>query len=249
MSNYLKNKYYTIILSNEKFKGIFLLCIFGSFISSFDLVKTISYEEAILSYFSSNLCQLFLFTILFITSIITFSIFEKNKSIVIRYKNKSIYLNNLFKTISIINFIVYLQFVTLGLTILTFKYFDNLSFSYISSYQIPFIVYNIYSIIKYFFIINMIIIICILIYKLLNKLIGGSSFIFFLILKDMYPYSIESIDNIFNIKLFFGYYLYPFEYSSFLLEIICFGFIFFCFFCLSKLLKKIILDKKIFIDC
>ena len=190
-----------------------------------------------------------MFTILFITSIITFSIFEKNKSIVIRYKNKSIYLNNLFKTISIINFIVYLQFVTLGLTILTFKYFDNLSFSYISSYQIPFIVYNIYSIIKYFFIINMIIIICILIYKLLNKLIGGSSFIFFLILKDMYPYSIESIDNIFNIKLFFGYYLYPFEYSSFLLEIICFGFIFFCFFCLSKLLKKIILDKKIFIDC
>ena len=163
MSNYLKNKYYTNILSNEKFKGIFLLCIFGSFISSFDLVKTISYEEAILSYFSSNLCQLFLFTILFITSIFTFSIFEKNKSIVIRYKNKSIYLNNLFKTISIINFIVYLQFVTLGLTILTFKYFDNLSFSYISCYQIPFIVYNIFSLIKYFFIINMIIIICILI--------------------------------------------------------------------------------------
>ena len=85
----LKIKYYSHILNNEKFKGIFLFCLFGAFISSFDLSKNISYEEAILSYFSSNLFQLFVFTILFISSIFTFSLFNSNNSFIIRYKNKS----------------------------------------------------------------------------------------------------------------------------------------------------------------
>ena len=40
-----------------------------------------------------------------------------------------------------------------------------------------------------------------------------------LILKLGFVYSTDIIDNISKIKLFFGYYLYPFQYASFSLEL------------------------------
>ena len=86
-------------------------------------------------------------------------------------------------------------------------------------------------------------------YKLFNKFVGGGCFILFILMKDIYPYSIDIINNIFDIKLFFGYYLYPFEYSSFLLEILCFLIFFSVLYFGYKLLKNITLRKNIFIDC
>lgn len=260
MVNYMKNlikkqlmnyKKIKILLNTDKFKAIFLASILAVFFSSYELnsdIVSLSYEGTILSLFSGHLFQLFLFCILFVSSIYTISYFDKSYQNIIRYKNKKEYLNNLLKNVSIVNFIIYLYYIIIGLIIVTFKCFGNISFSFIEYYKIPFILYNCYSFIKYYIIINILILISICLYKCLNKFIGGGILSLIIILNGCWQYSSNVIATFSDFHLFYGYYLYPFQYSSFIFEICCFSLEIIILLLILEIIKYINLKyKKIYV--
>lgn len=241
MKNSLKFKflYYKNILNHEKYNAILLLCLFCSFISSYDIPNNLNYEEAFLSHISSGLFQLLLFIILFITSITTYTICYRKISSMLRYANKNIYISNIMKNITIINLIIFLCYILMSSTIITIKHFTTIAFTSISIYNIPYIIYNIFTIIKYFFIINIIILFSMLFYIKFNKIIGFLCFSLLLILKDGYLYTFDIINTVFKIKLFFGYYLLPIQYKSFYLEVICSIIYIVIIYCLYHVVKKV----------
>ena len=100
------------------------------------------------------------------------------------------------------------------------KCFNNIRLEYLPYYNIPFIIYNIYTYIKYFIIIEIFINIIICFYKLLGKTCTALLFVSFIAVKEMYTYKIEIISSLKGGHLFYGYFLNPFEYSSITFDII-----------------------------
>ena len=153
------------ILNSNKFKAIFLIIIITCIFNLFNIENGIKFEEAI---FSSITCTLFIFVIigiLFISSCITLDLFDKEFAIILRYKNKLTYLKELLKLISLVNSILFGLAISITILFITFKYFGIITFGKISNYNIPFIIYNLFTIIKYYIIINILSLIGICLYN------------------------------------------------------------------------------------
>lgn len=199
--------------------------------------------------YSSPVFQIFLFLILFICSWNTVNIFDKNTSTIIRYKNKKEYLKNLFWEISIVNFLAYIMYIFSVLIFLILYLYGNVVLGTYTIYNIPMIIYVVFMIIKYFLIVDILILITISIYKLSNIIFGFISLLLILCLKLMWPYHIQIIEDFRDFKLFYGYYLYPFEYSNFAFEISSFFLIFFILLILIFLISLILYKRRKDIIC
>lgn len=215
------------ILNSNKFKAIFLIIIFTCIFNLFNIENGIAYEEAIFSSITSTLFLFVIIGILFISSCITLDLFDKEFGIILRYKNKLRYLKELLKLISLVNLIIFGLAISITILFTTFKYFGITTFDKMSNYNIPFIVYNLFTITKYYIIINILSLIGICLYKNFGKILCYIYYALIIILYYTYPVSNSIITN-FNIKnLFFKYYIYPFQYANFYLEL-SFAIIFIC---------------------
>ncbi len=201
------------ILNSNKFKAIFLIIIFTCIFNLFNIENGIAYEEAIFSSITSTLFLFVIIGILFISSCTTLDLFDKKFGIILRYKNKLEYLKELLKLISLVNLIIFGLAISITILFTTFKYFGITTFDKMSNYNIPFIVYNLFTITKYYIIINILSLIGICLYKNFGKIL---CYIYYALITN------------FNIKnLFFKYYIYPFQYANFYLEL-SFAIIFIC---------------------
>lgn len=208
------------VMSNtEKFKAIFLIIIFCSLICSRNIPDNVSYENAILYYSSTGLYQIFLFVVMFISSIFTMSMFDKGLITILRFKDKRNYLENMLFAVSLVNILVYLLFSIIGILFVTLNYAGNINFGTFIYYNIPFFTYNIFIYVKYFIIINLLILICIIICKNFGKIFGSLLLIVIIILKENYVYIVNSIESYSDFRWFYGYYLYPFQHSNLMLEL------------------------------
>ncbi len=219
--NYNFNRTKTIF-NSIKFKSIFLLCIFCTLISSFNVPSNLMFENAIMYNISTSLYQFLLFFTLFLSSVFAMNIINKDYSSFLRFKGKKEYLISLFQSITIINAVTYIIYSIFGLVFVILKYNGNISFIKFDYYSIPYFIFNIYLYLKYFCIFNLLIMITILIYKNINKILGSIVGIAICVVKENYIYSIDQVQSIENIHLFYGYYLYPFEYSNFPLDLCAF---------------------------
>ncbi len=206
--------------NNEKIKILFLISIISNILCSFNILKGISYEETIFYYISTQLYIDLLFVILFISSAFAISIFNKSFNTIIRCKDKKEYLSNLIIFIFIVNLIVYITHSIIGIIIITLKSAGNINLEMLTSYNIPFIIYNIYTYIKYFIVIELLISISVCFYKLFGKSSLAALILFALvILKDNFIYSNSIITSIDLKHLFYGYFLGNYQYSNFILDI------------------------------
>lgn len=211
-----------IISNTTKFKSIFLLCIICNLINSFNIPTDLLFENAITYNISTGLYQILLFITLFLNSIYTMNVYNEDSTTFLRFKNKKNYLSSLILQITLMNIITYLIYSICGLIFVTLKYYENINFIQFEFYKIPYFIFNGYLYFKYFVIFNLLILIAILIYKNINRIIGSAFGIFLYMLKDNYAYSLDKIQSVSDIHLFYGYYLYPFEYSSFSLDLCAF---------------------------
>lgn len=211
-----------IISNSIKFKSIFLLCIVCNLINSFNIPDDLLFENAITYNISTSLYQILLFITLFLTSIYTMNMFNEDSTTFLRFKSKKNYLSSLFSSITLMNIITYVIYSICGLIFVILKYYGNINFIQFEFYKIPYLVFNIYLYFKYFIVFNLLILIVAIVYKNVNKIVGSLFGLFIYMLKDNYTYSLDKIQSISNIHLFYGYYLYPFEYSSFSLDLCAF---------------------------
>ncbi len=117
-----------LISNSIKYKSIFLLCIFCTLISSFNIPKDLSFENAIMYNISAGLYQILLFLTLFLNSVFAIRAINKDYSSFLRFKSKKEYLISLFQSITIINLITYIIYSLLGLMFVIVKYYGNINF-------------------------------------------------------------------------------------------------------------------------
>lgn len=196
------------------------MLILTCFLNLFNIQNGIVYEEAFFSSITNTLFLFVLISLLFISSCITLYYFDKDYTILLRYENKLKYLKKLFISISIVNLIVYCFAMVITLLLLSFKYFGCITFGKISSYNMPFFIYNIFTMIKYFIVINILSLIGICVYKNFGKVFSYIYYSIILILYYMLPVSVDIIGNFSIRNLLFKYYIFPFQYANFYLELL-----------------------------
>lgn len=207
------------ILDTEKFKIIFLTIFSTCFFSFFNILPSISYSEALFNYISSSIFLFPLISIVFISSCIFLESFDKDYSTLLRFNDKMDYLKKLLISISIGNFIIFLSAIVIGILFVTFKYFGLMTFSDVEYYNISYVMYSIFTIVKYFIIINILSLIGICVYKIFGKIIGYVYYLIILALYYCHPISSNIIGH-FSIKsLNFKYYLTSTQFASFNLEV------------------------------
>lgn len=218
-------------------------------ISIFNIINIpdigMSFENKILYFFSTRFYQLSIIIILFIFSIKIINLIDSNLFIVLRYNSKKEYINSIIKIIVLNNIFIYTLSVLISLILLTIFNYNNISFINYEIYNIPFFIYNIYTLIKYYFIIDSIVIIGILLFKGQNIYISSFFLFFILIFKDNWNYNIDIINSLKDFKLFYGYYLMILKYSSFSLELCALSLELIILSSIKELINKLILIKRI----
>ena len=210
------------ILKSNKYITVFWILIFLCVLNLFNIPNDITYEEKILNSISSPLFMVVLIGTLFMSSSLIISYIDKDYSKLLRFKNKKDYLKDLMLSVSIINLVLFLFTIFTNILFVSIFNIGYIKFENYIYYEIPFLIYNIFTIIKYYLIINSLALFGICLYKNINKVVGY--IYYFLILMFYYTYPIKVlIINDFKIKnLFFKYYLVPYIYLNFKLEIISF---------------------------
>lgn len=237
------------ILDSPKFKTLFLLILFTCIFNSFNLNSTLHYEEAILTSFTNPLFMFMLIGTTFLSTTILISSFDKNFSTILRYKNKFEYIKNLLISNVIIGIVVYMLAVSITLLILTFKYFGHIRFNNIPYYDIPFVVYNIFTILKYAIVICILSMIGCCVYKNFGKIIGYIYYVFILVVYYLAPVKTEIISEFKLENLNFKFYLAPYQYTDIFLDVVSF-IIFVCvsILIISALIYATVRASKIKID-
>ena len=210
------------ILKSNKYKTIFWILIFLCFLNLFNIPNDIPYEEKILNSISSPLFLVVLIGTLFMSSSLMISYIDKDYSKLLRFKNKNYYLKDLMISVSITNLVLFLFTIFINLLFVSIFNIGHIKFGNYIYYEIPFFLYNMFTIIKYYFIINSLALIGICLYKNINKVVGYIYYFLILMLYYTYPIKALIINNFRINNLFFKYYLVPFVYLNFKLEIISF---------------------------
>lgn len=207
------------ILDTDTFKMVFLAVLFMCFFSLFNIASDASYTEGLFIYINSKTFLFPLICIIFVSSCIFLFAFDKDYSTLLRFDTKANYLKKLVISLSIGNFIIYSLAIIMGILFVTLKYFGAMTFSNVEYYNISYVVYIIFAVIKLFVIIDLLALIGICIYKNLGKI--GAYFYYTAVL-IFYYYSSVSLNVIshFTLKsLNLSYYLSESIYTSFGLEI------------------------------
>lgn len=245
----MKNDFKLIIslLQNTRFKvTIIILALlsfmaFGSITNKMTIVDGI-YNSLTWNFFIMVLLFLFLFNAY---NIITET--SKNYSFLIRTKNYKVFISKIIKFIFISNLIIYLIILFLLLIISVLRTGMNLQIDSYGIYNINNLVYLIFHIIRSYFILNMLVIILVSLYKLVKEEVV-------VILSGVLPISIvaltpfiseKKITSVFKLPLYYGEYFIKNNYGRLTFEI-CMSLLFISVLALiSKILIEVTSKRKI----
>lgn len=207
---------------------ILILVLFGILngINSQSMINgyTSFYQTIINNFFQTNYLAAIFMGMLFAT-IETVILSKKDYSHLIRYKNKEKYLENLIKVIFKKNFVIYvISFATVMIVISIRALFNNCSITDIYYYyQMPDYIYLIFSFIKVYLILQLIMAIILLVWTLFPKIY--TILLSFGILFDLFLFSdFISINKISDINFHLHIYITPISYPSFMMEVCAYSF-------------------------
>ena len=172
---------------------------------------------------------------------------SKNYSFLIRIKNYKEFISKIIKFIFISNLIIYLIVLFLLLIISVLRTGMNLQIDSYGIYNINNLVYLIFHIIRSYFILNMLVVILVSLYKLVKEEMV-------VILSGILPISIvaltpfiseKKITSVFKLPLYYGEYFIKNNYETFIFEI-CMSLLFISVLALiSKILIEVTSKRKI----
>lgn len=245
----MKNDFKLIIslLQNTRFKVTIIILALLSFMAFGSITNKMTIVDGIYNILTWNFfIMILLFLFLFNAyNIITET--SKNYSFLIRIKNYKEFISKIIKFIFISNLIIYLIVLFLLLIISVLRTGMNLQIDSYGIYNIDNLVYLIFHIIRSYFILNMLVVILVSLYKLVKEEIV-------VILSGILPISIvaltpfiseKKITSVFKLPLYYGEYFIKNNYETFIFEI-CMSLLFISVLALiSKILIEVTSKRKI----
>lgn len=245
----MKNDFKLIIslLQNTRFKVTIIILALLSFMAFGSITNKITIVDGIYNILTWNF---FIMVLLFLFLFNAYNIItetSKNYSFLIRIKNYKEFISKIIKFIFISNLIIYLIVLFLLLIISVLKTGMNLQIDSYGIYNIDNLVYLIFHIIRSYFILNMLVVILVSLYKLVKEEIV-------VILSGILPISIvaltpfiseKKITSVFKLPLYYGEYFIKNNYETFIFEI-CMALLFISVLALiSKILIEVTSKRKI----
>ena len=245
----MKNDFKLIIslLQNTRFKVTIIILALLSFMAFGSITNKMTIVDGIYNILTWNF---FIMVLLFLFLFNAYNIItetSKNYSFLIRIKNYKEFISKIIKFIFISNLIIYLIVLFLLLIISVLRTGMNLQIDSYGIYNIDNLVYLIFHIIRSYFILNMLVVILVSLYKLVKEEIV-------VILSGILPISIvaltpfiseKKITSVFKLPLYYGEYFIKNNYETFIFEI-CMSLLFISLLTLiSKILIEITSKRKI----
>lgn len=245
----MKNDFKLIIslLQNTRFKVTIIILALLSFMAFGSITNKMTIVDGIYNILTWNF---FIMVLLFLFLFNAYNIItetSKNYSFLIRIKNYKEFISKIIKFIFISNFIIYLIVLFLLLIISVLRTGMNLQIDSYGIYNINNLVYLIFHIIRSYFILNMLVVILVSLYKLVKEEIV-------VILSGILPISIvaltpfiseKKITSVFKLPLYYGEYFIKNNYETFIFEI-CMSLLFISVLALiSKILIEVTSKRKI----
>lgn len=245
----MKNDFKLIIslLQNTRFKVTIIILALLSFMAFGSITNKMTIVDGIYNILTWNF---FIMVLLFLFLFNAYNIItetSKNYSFLIRIKNYKEFISKIIKFIFISNLIIYLIVLFLLLIISVLKTGMNLQIDSYGIYNIDNLVYLIFHIIRSYFILNMLVVILVSLYKLVKEEIV-------VILSGILPISIvaltpfiseKKITSVFKLPLYYGEYFIKNNYETFIFEI-CMSLLFISVLALiSKILIEVTSKRKI----
>lgn len=245
----MKNDFKLIIslLQNTRFKVTIIILALLSFMAFGSITNKMTIVDGIYNILTWNF---FIMVLLFLFLFNAYNIItetSKNYSFLIRIKNYKEFISKIIKFIFISNLIIYLIVLFLLLIISVLRTGMNLQIDSYGIYNIDNLVYLIFHIIRSYFILNMIVVILVSLYKLVKEEIV-------VILSGILPISIvaltpfiseKKITSVFKLPLYYGEYFIKNNYETFIFEI-CMSLLFISVLALiSKILIEVTSKRKI----
>lgn len=245
----MKNDFKLIIslLQNTRFKVTIIILVLLSFMAFGSITNKMTMVDGIYNILTWNF---FIMVLLFLFLFNAYNIItetSKNYSFLIRIKNYKEFISKIIKFIFISNLIIYLIVLFLLLIISVLRTGMNFQIDSYGIYNIDNLVYLIFHIIRSYFILNMLVVILVSLYKLVKEEIV-------VILSGILPISIvaltpfiseKKITSVFKLPLYYGEYFIKNNYETFIFEI-CMSLLFISVLALiSKILIEITSKRKI----
>ncbi|MCI7332253.1 MAG: hypothetical protein MSH48_01125 [Mollicutes bacterium] len=245
----MKNDFKLIIslLQNTRFKVTIIILALLSFMAFGSITNKMTIVDGIYNILTWNF---FIMVLLFLFLFNAYNIItetSKNYSFLIRIKNYKEFISKIIKFIFISNLIIYLIVLFLLLIISVLRTGMNLQIDSYGIYNIDNLVYLIFHIIRSYFILNMLVVILVSLYKLVKEEIV-------VILSGILPISIvaltpfiseKKITSVFKLPLYYGEYFIKNNYETFIFEI-CMSLLFISVLALiSKILIEVTSKRKI----
>ena len=245
----MKNDFKLIVslLQNTRFKVTIIILALLSFMAFGSITNKMTIVDGIYNILTWNF---FIMVLLFLFLFNAYNIItetSKNYSFLIRIKNYKEFISKIIKFIFISNLIIYLIVLFLLLIISVLKTGMNLQIDSYGIYNINNLVYLIFHIIRSYFILNMLVVILVSLYKLVKEEIV-------VILSGILPISIvaltpfiseKKITSVFKLPLYYGEYFIKNNYETFIFEI-CMSLLFISVLALiSKILIEVTSKRKI----
>ena len=245
----MKNDFKLIIslLQNTRFKVTIIILALLSFMAFGSITNKMTIVDGIYNILTWNF---FIMVLLFLFLFNAYNIItetSKNYSFLIRIKNYKEFISKIIKFIFISNLIIYLIVLFLLLIISVLRTGMNLQIDSYGIYNINNLVYLIFHIIRSYFILNMLVIILVSLYKLVKEEVV-------VILSGVLPISIvaltpfiseKKITSVFKLPLYYGEYFIKNNYETFIFEI-CMSLLFISVLALiSKILIEVTSKRKI----
>ncbi len=245
----MKNDFKLIIslLQNTRFKVTIIIITLLSFMAFGSITNKMTMVDGIYNILTWNF---FIMVLLFLFLFNAYNIItetSKNYSFLIRIKNYKEFISKIIKFIFISNLIIYLIVLFLLLIISVLRTGMNLQIDSYGIYNIDNLVYLIFHIIRSYFILNMLVVILVSLYKLVKEEIA-------VILSGILPISIvaltpfiseKKITSVFKLPLYYGEYFIKNNYETFIFEI-CMSLLFISVLALiSKILIEVTSKRKI----
>lgn len=245
----MKNDFKLIIslLQNTRFKVTIVILALLSFMAFGSITNKMTIVDGIYNILTWNF---FIMVLLFLFLFNAYNIItetSKNYSFLIRIKNYKEFISKIIKFIFISNLIIYLIVLFLLLIISVLRTGMNLQIDSYGIYNIDNLVYLIFHIIRSYFILNMLVVILVSLYKLVKEEMV-------VILSGILPISIvaltpfiseKKITSVFKLPLYYGEYFIKNNYETFIFEI-CMSLLFISVLALiSKILIEVTSKSKI----
>lgn len=245
----MKNDFKLIIslLQNTRFKVTIIILALLSFMAFGSITNKMTIVDGIYNILTWNF---FIMVLLFLFLFNAYNIItetSKNYSFLIRIKNYKEFISKIIKFIFISNLIIYLIVLFLLLIISVLRTGMNLQIDSYGIYNIDNLVYLIFHIIRSYFILNILVVILVSLYKLVKEEIV-------VILSGILPISIvaltpfiseKKITSVFKLPLYYGEYFIKNNYETFIFEI-CMSLLFISVLALiSKILIEVTSKRKI----